>query len=223
MWVLEKFGRRVPDLKRYPFLSKSYLDPQQHLKQKHNINNQPKWDQAWEWYDEYKKGTIPFLEYRIQIREKELEDSKTDYENYKKMTKLKRWQKGWVNYYEDIKIEIVKLKRELESLKIKENQKQQQTQPNLTLENENLRLKKEILFVKDIKDFFDVGDEIEVEVLDFDSVRKHLKLSYKKCHPELLKNDDKEIQEIKAAFKSLNKKQNKTDNIENISKTNENE
>ncbi|WP_424527040.1 S1 RNA-binding domain-containing protein [Spiroplasma endosymbiont of Glossina fuscipes fuscipes] len=78
-------------------------------------------------------------------------------------------------------------------------------------------------FVKDIKDFFDVGDEIEVEVLDFDSVRKHLKLSYKKCHPELLKNDDKEIQEIKAAFKSLNKKQNKTDNIENISKTTENE
>ncbi|WFG98955.1 S1 RNA-binding domain-containing protein [Spiroplasma citri] len=78
-------------------------------------------------------------------------------------------------------------------------------------------------FVKDIKDFFDIGDEIEVEVLDFDSVRKHLKLSYKKCHPELLKNDDKKIQEIKAVFKSLNKKQNKTDNIENISKTTENE
>ncbi|WP_419334712.1 S1 RNA-binding domain-containing protein [Spiroplasma endosymbiont of Sarcophaga variegata] len=78
-------------------------------------------------------------------------------------------------------------------------------------------------FVRDIKDFFDVGDEIEVEVLDFDSVRKHLKLSYKKCHPELLKTYDNEIQEIKAAFKSLNKKQNKTDNIENISKTNENE
>ncbi|QIA68156.1 S1 RNA-binding domain-containing protein [Spiroplasma citri] len=78
-------------------------------------------------------------------------------------------------------------------------------------------------FVKDIKDFFDIGDEIEVEVLDFDSVRKHLKLSYKKCHPELLKNDDKEIQEIKAAFKSLNKKQNKTDNIKNINESNENE
>lgn len=145
MWVLEKFGRQVPDLNRYPFLSKSYLDPQQHLKPKHNINNQPKWDQAWEWYDEYKKGAIPFLEYRIQIREKELEDSKTDYENYKKMTKLKRWQKGWVNYYEDIKIEIVKLKRELESLKAQEMQKQQQTQSDLSIENENLRLKKEIL------------------------------------------------------------------------------
>ncbi|WP_425379878.1 S1 RNA-binding domain-containing protein [Spiroplasma endosymbiont of Stenodema calcarata] len=78
-------------------------------------------------------------------------------------------------------------------------------------------------FVKDIKDFFDVGDEIEVEVLDFDSVRKHLKLSYKKCHPELLKNEYKEIQKIKATFQNLNNAQNKTDNIENISKTTENE
>ncbi|KAF0850196.1 S1 RNA-binding domain-containing protein [Spiroplasma poulsonii] len=78
-------------------------------------------------------------------------------------------------------------------------------------------------FVKDIKDFFDIGDEIEVDVLDFNIVRKHLKLSYKNCHPELLKNDDKEIQEIKTAFQNLNKKQNKTDNIENINKINENE
>lgn len=78
-------------------------------------------------------------------------------------------------------------------------------------------------FVRNIKDFFDIGDEIEVEILDFDSVKKHLKLSYKNCHPELLKNDDKEIQEIKAAFKNLKNEQNKTDNIENISKTNKNE
>lgn len=78
-------------------------------------------------------------------------------------------------------------------------------------------------YVRNIRDFFDIGDEIEVEVLDFDSVRKHLKLSYKKCHPELLKNEDKEIQEIKTAFQNLNKKQNKTDNIENNSKTTENE
>ncbi|UNF62668.1 S1 RNA-binding domain-containing protein [Spiroplasma poulsonii] len=28
-------------------------------------------------------------------------------------------------------------------------------------------------FVKDIKDFFDVGDEIEVEILDFDLVRTY--------------------------------------------------
>ncbi len=44
MWVLEKFGRQVPDLKRYSFLSKSYLDPQQHLKQKHSLENQKDWD-----------------------------------------------------------------------------------------------------------------------------------------------------------------------------------
>ncbi|AKM52748.1 S1 RNA-binding domain-containing protein [Spiroplasma mirum] len=78
-------------------------------------------------------------------------------------------------------------------------------------------------YVRDIRDFFDVADEIEVEILDFDSVRKHLKLSYKNCHPELLKTYDNEIQEIKAAFKNLNKNQNKTENIKNISKTNENE
>ncbi|MBW3058956.1 S1 RNA-binding domain-containing protein [Spiroplasma poulsonii] len=77
-------------------------------------------------------------------------------------------------------------------------------------------------YVKDIRDFFDVGDEIEVEILDFNSVRKHLKLSYKNCHLELLKTYDNEIQEIKAAFKSLNKKQNETYNIENISESNEN-
>nr|WP_322101322.1 S1 RNA-binding domain-containing protein [Spiroplasma poulsonii] len=61
-------------------------------------------------------------------------------------------------------------------------------------------------FVKDIKDFFDIGDEIEVEVLDFNTVRKHLKLSYKNCHPELLKNDDgNEIQEKSPSLeKSLN-------------------
>ncbi|MFW4371314.1 MAG: S1 RNA-binding domain-containing protein [Spiroplasma sp. hy2] len=78
-------------------------------------------------------------------------------------------------------------------------------------------------FVRDIRDFFDIDDEIEVEIINFDSVRKYLKLSYKKCHPELLKNNDKEIQEIKTAFQNLNKKQNKTDNIKNINKINENE
>ncbi len=65
MWVLEKFDHQVPDLKRYPFLSKSYLYPYEDLKQKHNAIQQPKWDQAWEWYDAYKKIAIPFLEYRI--------------------------------------------------------------------------------------------------------------------------------------------------------------
>ncbi|WP_338989622.1 S1 RNA-binding domain-containing protein [Spiroplasma endosymbiont of Seladonia tumulorum] len=61
-------------------------------------------------------------------------------------------------------------------------------------------------FVRDIRDFFDVGDEIEVEILDFNLVRKHLKLSYKNCHPELLKNDDgNKIQEKSPSLeKSLN-------------------
>ncbi|MFJ1522392.1 S1 RNA-binding domain-containing protein [Spiroplasma sp. ald] len=78
-------------------------------------------------------------------------------------------------------------------------------------------------YVRDIKDFFDIGDEIEVEIIDFDSVRKHLKLSYKNLHPELLKNDDDiEIQEIKKAFQDLNNQQNKTENTENIIKSNEN-
>ncbi len=62
-------------------------------------------------------------------------------------------------------------------------------------------------YVRDIKDFFDVGDEIEVEIIDFDTVRKHLKLSYKKCRPELLKNDndnDKVNQNLPNLEKSLN-------------------
>ncbi|UNF61650.1 hypothetical protein [Spiroplasma poulsonii] len=43
-------------------------------------------------------------------------------------------------------------------------------------------------------------------MLDFNTVRKHLKLSYKNCHPELLKNDDgNEIQEKSPSLeKSLN-------------------
>ncbi|QIA71925.1 hypothetical protein GL981_11555 (plasmid) [Spiroplasma citri] len=168
MWVLEKFGRQVPDLNRYPFLSKSYLDPQQHLKPKHNINNQPKWDQAWEWYDEYKKGAIPFLEYRIQIREKELEEDENKfflykqeieyYEIWKKSENKTKWNKidkpsktthKLIKYYEENitkqKAEIAKLKKELESMIAKEIQTQQEKKPDLTLENENLRLKKEIL------------------------------------------------------------------------------
>ncbi|MFW4371263.1 MAG: S1 RNA-binding domain-containing protein [Spiroplasma sp. hy2] len=60
-------------------------------------------------------------------------------------------------------------------------------------------------YVRDIRDFFNVGDEIEVEIIDFDTVRKHLKLSYKKCRPELLKNDnDKVNQNLPNLEKSLN-------------------
>ncbi|GAA6238429.1 MAG: hypothetical protein SPLM_05480 [Spiroplasma phoeniceum] len=149
MWVLEKFGRQVPDLKRYPFLSKSYLDPCEDLKQKHSLENQKDWDQAWEWYDEYKKGAIPFLEYRIQIREKELEEMEEDLIKFNSNSKPTRITRRLIKSYEknipEKKEKIAKLKRELESLKAKENQKQQQTQPDLSLENENLRLKKQIL------------------------------------------------------------------------------
>lgn len=148
-WVLEKFGRQVPDLKRYPFLSKSYLDPQMHLKQKHNINNQPKWDKAWEWYDAYKSGAIPFLEYRIQIRETEMEEYEDDLRFHKAQVEKfgkNRAQIWLIKYYEkkipEKQVKINELKRELESLKAKE------IQPDLSLENENLRLKKEILEMK---------------------------------------------------------------------------
>lgn len=147
--MLEKFGRQVPDLKRYPFLSKSYLDPQQRLKQKHSLENQKDWDQAWEWYDAYKSGAIPFLEYRIKIREKELEEDEKNLSSYKSEQKPDRQTRRLIKTREkripERKSEIFKLKRELESLKAKEMQKEQQTQPNLSLENENLRLKKEIL------------------------------------------------------------------------------
>ncbi|WP_374696028.1 hypothetical protein [Spiroplasma endosymbiont of Polydrusus formosus] len=166
--MLEKFGRQVPDLKRYSFLSKSYLDPYEYLKQKHNAVQQPKWDQAWEWYDEYKKGAIPFLEYRIQIREKELEEDENKfvlykqeieyYEIWKKSENKTKWNKRnkpsktthkLIKHYEENitkqKAEIVKLKAELELLKAKEMQTKKEIQPDVSLENENLRLKKEIL------------------------------------------------------------------------------
>ncbi|WP_338989820.1 S1 RNA-binding domain-containing protein [Spiroplasma endosymbiont of Seladonia tumulorum] len=60
-------------------------------------------------------------------------------------------------------------------------------------------------YVRDKRDFFDIDDEIEVEIIDFDTVRKHLKLSYKKCRPKLLKNDNDKInQNLPNLEKSLN-------------------
>ncbi|UZQ30860.1 MAG: S1 RNA-binding domain-containing protein [Spiroplasma phoeniceum] len=58
-------------------------------------------------------------------------------------------------------------------------------------------------YVRDTRDFFDIDDEIEVEIIDFDSVRKHLKLSYKKCHPELLRNDNDKIKETSPNLEKL--------------------
>ncbi|WP_424526625.1 hypothetical protein [Spiroplasma endosymbiont of Glossina fuscipes fuscipes] len=81
MWVLEKFGRSVPTTTKYPWLKP--VDGIGNLHQKRENINQKDWDQAWEWYDKYKKGAIPFLEYRIQIREKELEEDENKFILYK--------------------------------------------------------------------------------------------------------------------------------------------
>ena len=63
-------------------------------------------------------------------------------------------------------------------------------------------------FVKDIKQFVNVGDEVEVEVLDFDADKKQVKLSYKNCRPELLKKTNSQIQETGAGFQPLKEKIN---------------
>lgn len=143
MWVLEKFGRDIPTTVKYPWLKP--FDDAGNLRPKSAEYNQKDWDQAWEWYDAYKSGAIPFLKYRIQIREKKLEEDEKDLSNYKSEIKPDRLTKKLIKTREENipeqKAEIAKLKRELESLKAKEIQKQ----PDLSLENENLRLKKEIL------------------------------------------------------------------------------
>ncbi|WP_425380267.1 S1 RNA-binding domain-containing protein [Spiroplasma endosymbiont of Stenodema calcarata] len=67
-------------------------------------------------------------------------------------------------------------------------------------------------FVRDIKEFVNVGDSVEVEVLEFDSVKKQVKLSYKNCRPELLKKNNSQIQEIGAGFQPLREKINSLTN-----------
>ncbi|WP_146182479.1 hypothetical protein [Spiroplasma poulsonii] len=150
MWVLEKFCRSVPTTAKYQWLKQ--VDGIGNLHPKRSEYNQKHWDQVWEWYDAYKSGAIPFLEYRIQIREKELEEDEDNLRFNKaqveKFGKNRTQIKLIKSYEEKIplrKTEIAKLKAELESLKAKEMQKQQEIKPDLTLENENLRLKKEIL------------------------------------------------------------------------------
>ncbi|WP_342263019.1 MULTISPECIES: hypothetical protein [unclassified Spiroplasma] len=214
MWVLEKFGRNVPTTTKYPWLKQ--VDGLGNLRDAKY--NQKDWDQAWEWYDAYKSGAILFLEYRIQIREKELEKDEGKfslykqeieyYEIWKNSENKTKWNKRdkpsrtthklIKSYEKDIptqRTEIAKLKAELEPLKKQEEQKnrlldlQEQAahygvptreikeaikdkifdkssvdvivqkitklietekhnninNNDLTLENENLRLKKEIL------------------------------------------------------------------------------
>ncbi|AGM24763.1 hypothetical protein SSYRP_v1c01980 [Spiroplasma syrphidicola EA-1] len=61
-------------------------------------------------------------------------------------------------------------------------------------------------FVRDIKDFVNIGDSVEVEVLDFDPNKKQVKLSYKSCRPELLKKNNNQIQETGSGFQPLRDK-----------------
>ncbi|WP_342263119.1 MULTISPECIES: hypothetical protein [unclassified Spiroplasma] len=144
MWVLEKFGRDIPTTAKYPWLKNSHIGAENLLPKN---AKQKDWDQAWEWYDEYKKGAILFLEYRIQIREKELEEMEEDLAEYK--SRVENWD-TWknsenktkenkpnikpnrdtyklINYRErnipKQKEEINKLKAELEPLKKQEEQK----------------------------------------------------------------------------------------------------
>lgn len=59
-------------------------------------------------------------------------------------------------------------------------------------------------YVKDIKDIVNVGDFVNLEVLDIDEKNKKLKLSYKsanRIHPNVLK-----MVNIKIGFKSLDEK-----------------
>ncbi|QIA72076.1 hypothetical protein GL981_12380 (plasmid) [Spiroplasma citri] len=124
MWVLEKFGRIIPITAKYTWLKNSHINNASELHPKNTDSKQIRWDQAWEWYDEYKSGTIPFLEYRIQIREKELEEMEEDLKHFKatinKFGKNRTQIKLIKSYEEKIplrKKEIVKLKRELEPKK----------------------------------------------------------------------------------------------------------
>ncbi|WFG97397.1 hypothetical protein M1770_04885 [Spiroplasma citri] len=124
MWVLEKFGRIIPITAKYTWLKNSHINNASELHPKNTDSKQIRWDQAWEWYDEYKSGTIPFLEYRIQIREKELEEMEEDLKHFKaKINKFgkNRTQIKLIKSYEEKiplrKKEIVKLKRELEPKK----------------------------------------------------------------------------------------------------------
>ncbi|WFG95444.1 hypothetical protein M1771_04920 [Spiroplasma citri] len=124
MWVLEKFGRIIPITAKYTWLKNSHINNASELHPKNTNSKQIRWDQAWEWYDEYKSGTIPFLEYRIQIREKELEEMEEDLKHFKatinKFGKNRTQIKLIKSYEEKIplrKKEIVKLKRELEPKK----------------------------------------------------------------------------------------------------------
>ncbi|QEH62130.1 hypothetical protein SCHIN_v1c09370 [Spiroplasma chinense] len=58
-------------------------------------------------------------------------------------------------------------------------------------------------FVNDISKYVSSGDEVEVEVIDFDNDKNQIKLSYKKLRPELLKENDSSIKPTGDGFGKL--------------------
>ncbi|QHX35800.1 general stress protein 13 [Spiroplasma sp. TIUS-1] len=62
-------------------------------------------------------------------------------------------------------------------------------------------------FVTSITDFVNVGDEVEVEILEINNDKKQLKLSYKSIRPELKKSS-----EIRETGNGFNKLKSNTDN-----------
>lgn len=58
-------------------------------------------------------------------------------------------------------------------------------------------------YVQNIEDMLEVGDDIEVAVLEIDEAQKRLKLSYKKAHP--LHPKIQKMVKIKIGFQSLYK------------------
>ncbi|AHI53143.1 S1 RNA-binding domain-containing protein [Spiroplasma culicicola] len=58
-------------------------------------------------------------------------------------------------------------------------------------------------FVSDISQFVNVGDEVEVEVIEIITDKNQVKLSYKKIRPELLKENQSKIKETGDGFDNL--------------------
>lgn len=58
-------------------------------------------------------------------------------------------------------------------------------------------------FVSDIKNFVQIGDVVDVEIIEYDQNRKQAKLSFKKIRIEHSKKTDSLIQETPSGFKNL--------------------
>ena len=58
-------------------------------------------------------------------------------------------------------------------------------------------------FVKNIEDYISIGDHTEVEILEYDEIKKQAKLSFKSIRPELRKNTGKSIQQAREDFDKI--------------------